>query len=118
MRITAVIRLQLLLFAVFFSSWASSQVVTVSGTVYSSSTPLPGINVSLSSTTGDGTVSTRTDGEGNYSLEVTFLPSDGDQANIKFKADDPNGRYKSLDFGAILYLDKTDGYDFYMEPVN
>ena len=55
---------------------------------------------------------------GNYSLEVTFLPSDGDQANIKFKADDPNGRYKSLDFGAILYLDKTDGYDFHMEPVN
>jgi len=95
---------------------ASDHLLTVSGTVYSYTNRLAGIDVSLSSGLSDGVVTTRTDGNGNYSLPIAVLPSDGEQANLEFEAVDPEGKYKAVKFGAILYPDKSDGYDFHMDP--
>jgi len=94
----------------------AENVATVSGTVYSYTNRLAGIDVSVSSEMSDGIITARTDDKGNYSLTISYLPPEGDQANIQIEAVDPAGKYKPMKFGAILYPDKTDGYDFHMDP--
>jgi len=120
------ISLSLLLYSLLLSGGVAAQstvttggaegstVAKVSGTVYSNSNRLAGIEVSVSSEVSSGVVTTLSNENGEYSVDVPYVLSADGSANLKFRATDPDGEYKTMEFGAILYPDKTDGYDFHM----
>ena len=121
MKIKIVVRALLIIYSCLVSAGVASQTadnsVTVSGTVYSYSNRLAGIDVSLASDLIDGIVTTRTDEKGHYSLAIPSQLLENGSVNLEFEAVDSGGKYKSLKFVAIIYSDKTDGYDLHMDPI-
>ena len=98
------------------SEAANTNVATVTGRAYSYTEPLAGIEVSASSEVSGGLISTQTNDKGEYSLDIPHASSLDDQVNLQFRVVDPKRKYKDMEFGAILYLDKTSGYDIHLDP--
>ena len=129
MRKKIAIRWSLLFFSLMVSAGVNSQntentgkaeggsIATVTGTVYAYTNRLSGIEVSVSSEVSGGLITTHTNERGEYSIAIPYLLSAEGSASLKFQAMDPDGKYRSMEFGAILYPDKTDGYDFHMNPL-